>query len=116
VYLDYTSKTIKWYRSAAHALFGRDIAYVMLLHATRLNADSIDELAAILKRENLKPVTLEQAMKDPAYRTSDPYAGKDGIEWLERWSMALHKDLPWGSFKDVPKEIEAAYDKVDRDR
>ncbi len=116
VYLDYTAKTIRWYRSAARALFGRDIAYVMLLHATRLNADSIDELAAILKREKLKPVTLEQAMKDSAYRTRDPYTGRDGIEWLERWSMALHKVLPWASFKDVPKEIEAAYDRVDRDR
>ncbi|WCM25275.1 polysaccharide deacetylase family protein [Sphingomonas sp. QA11] len=115
-YLDYTHKMIRWYRSAAHALFGRDIAYVMLLHATRLNADCIDDLAAMLRRENLQPVSLENAMRDPAYRTRDPYAGKDGIEWLERWSMALHKDLPWDSFTDIPKEIEADYDKVDRDR
>lgn len=55
-------------------------------------------------------------MKDPAYRTPDPYAGKEGIEWIERWSMALHKPLPWSSFTDVPKEIEAAYDRVDHDR
>ncbi len=115
-YLDYSVKTISWCRGAAHALFGRDIAYVMLLHATRLNADAIDELAEILKREKLKPVTLAQAMRDPAYRTRDPYVGKDGIDWLERWSIALRKELPWASFRDVPKEIEAAYDKVDRDR
>ncbi len=116
VYLDYTAKSLRWYRSAARALFGRDIAYVMLLHATRLNADSIDELARILKREQLTSVTLEQAMNDPAYRTTDPYAGKDGIEWLERWSMSLHKDLPWNTYLEVPKEIEQAYDKVDSDR
>ena len=116
VYLDYTAKSIRWYRSAARALFGRDIAYVMLLHATRLNADSIDELARILKREQLTPVTLEQAMTDPAYDTIDPYAGKDGIEWLERWSLALHKNLPWNTYLEVPNEIEEAYDKVDHDR
>ncbi|GAA0308552.1 polysaccharide deacetylase family protein [Sphingomonas oligophenolica] len=116
VYLDYTAKTILWYRAAARALFGRDIAYVMLLHATRLNADSIDDLAAILKRANMRPITLRQAMKDPAYRIRDPYAGKDGIEWLERWSMALHKELPWDSFSEVPKEIEIAYDRIDPDR
>ena len=116
LYLAHTATTIRWYRSAARALFGRDIAYVMLLHATRLNADSIDDLAAILRREHLQPVTLPQAMKDPAYRTPDPYTGKEGIEWMERWSMALHKPLPWSSFTDVPKEIEAAYDRVDHDR
>jgi peptidoglycan/xylan/chitin deacetylase (PgdA/CDA1 family) len=116
LYLAHSTTTIRWYRGAALGLFGRDIAYVMLLHATRLNADSIDDLAAMLKREHLRPVTLSQAMKDPAYRTADPYTGKEGIEWMERWSMALHKALPWSSFRDVPKEIETAYDRVDHDR
>lgn len=116
LYLAYSATTIGWYRDAARSLFGRDIAYVMLLHATRLNADSIDDLAAMLKREHLRPVTLARAMQDPAYRTIDPYTGKEGIEWMERWSMALHKALPWSSFHDVPKEIETAYDRVDHDR
>ena len=56
------------------------------------------------------------ALRDPAYKTHDPYSGKDGIEWQERWSMELHKTLPWASFRDVPKDIELEYDKVDRDR
>lgn len=115
-YLEHSTQTIRWYRSAAHALFGRDIAYVMLLHATGLNADCIDDVAALIKREKLRPVSLAQAMTDPAYRTRDPYAGKDGIEWLERWSMELRKPLPWDSFRDVPKDISAEYDRVDGDR
>lgn len=115
-YLAYTERTIGWYRTASRALFGRDISYVMLLHATRLNADSMDELAAILKRQRLRPVSLDQAMRDPAYRTPDPYSGKDGIEWLERWSMELHKPLPWDSFEDVPKAIQEDYKRVDADQ
>lgn len=115
-YLEYTERMIAWYRHGAHALFGRDISYVMLLHATRLNADCIDDLAAILRRAKLSPVSLEAAMKDPAYRTLDPYTGKDGIEWLERWSMELHKELPWDSYADVPADIQADYNRVDRDR
>jgi len=114
-YLDYTEKMIGWSRSAAHALFGRDIAYVMLLHATRLNADCIDDLAEMLRRFRLHPVRLATALKDPAYRTPDAYAGRDGIEWLERWSIALHRDLPWDSFSDVPADIQADYKRVDRD-
>ncbi|WP_034156962.1 polysaccharide deacetylase family protein, partial [Sphingomonas sp. ERG5] len=115
-YLQHSAKTVRWYRAAAHALFGRDIAYVMLLHATRLNADCIDDIAALLKREKLRPVSLATAMADPAYLTTDPYVGKDGIEWLERWSMALRKELPWDSYSEVPKDIAADYDRVDADR
>ena len=115
-YLEYTEAMIVWYRSAAHALFGRDISYVMLLHATRLNADCIDEIAAMLKKAKLRPVSLDEAMKDPAYRTHDPYVGKDGIEWLERWSYELNKELPWDSYRELPADIQADYDKVDRDR
>ena len=65
-------------------MFGRQISFIWLLHATRLNADCIDDLAAILKRRRLQAVTLEEAMKDPAYRLGDPYVGKNGIEWMEK--------------------------------
>lgn len=115
-YLDYTERTIGWYQKASQAVFGRQIAFVMLLHATRLNADCIDDLAQILKRRNLRGVRLETAMADPAYRLGDPYVGRDGIDWLERWSDALHKDLPWDSWQDPPAQIAAEYDRVNSDR
>ena len=114
-YLDYTSRMIIWYRKAAHALFGRDIAFVMLLHGTRLNADSIDDLAALLKQAKLHPVSLDKAMRDPAYRTADPYAAADGVDWMERWSMQLGKPLPWDDFAEPPAEIQKAYDRLDKD-
>lgn len=115
-YLAYTERTIAWYQSASNALFGRQIAFVMLLHATRLNADSIDDLAAILKRRKLKGVTLEEALKDPAYRTHDPYVGHDGIDWMERWSDELRKELPWDSWEDPPAQIVQEYDRTNNDR
>jgi hypothetical protein len=64
----------------------------------------------------LKPVTLEQALKDPAYRTRDPYTGKDGIDWVERWSDELHKTMPWSTWQDPPKRIEDEYEKTEHDR
>ena len=113
IYLAYTERTIGWYRRASMALFGRDIAYVMLLHDTRLNADCIEGLAAILARQNMHAIPLDQAMQDPAYQTADDYAGKDGVEWLERWSLTLKKELPWDSFEDVPKGIVKEYNRLD---
>jgi peptidoglycan/xylan/chitin deacetylase (PgdA/CDA1 family) len=114
-YLDYTEKMVVWYQSASQALFGRQIPFVMLLHVTRLNADSLDEVLKILDRHDLRRESLEAAMKDPAYRTPDPYVGPDGIEWLERWSMALNKPLPWDDFTDPPADIQAEYKRVDDD-
>jgi peptidoglycan/xylan/chitin deacetylase (PgdA/CDA1 family) len=114
-YLAYTERTITWYQRAAQDVFGRQISYVMLLHDTRLNADSLDDLAAILKRRKLKPITLTQALKDPAYRTRDPYTGKDGIDWVERWSDELHKNMPWSTWTDPPKQIVDEYERTEHD-
>jgi len=115
-YLEYTERTIAWYQRSSDAVFGRQIAFVMLLHDTRLNADSIDELAAILKRRRLKGVSLDEAMRDPAYRLRDPYTGKDGIDWLERWSDEQHKTMPWALWRDPPKQIEDEYERNNHDR
>ena len=115
-YLAHTAMRIDWARRAARALFGRDIAHVMLLHCTRLNADAIDQLALLLRRASLRPVTLDAAMRDPAYRTRDGYVGRDGPDWLERWSSTLRKPLPTRGDEDPPKWIAEAYDRVDNDR
>ena len=114
-YLAYTATIVPWYREAAFELLGRRPAFVFLLHASRLNADSIDQLAAILKANDLQPVTLDQAMTDPAYQIPDTYAGPDGDEWVTRWSMSLHKTLPWASFPNPPDDIAAAEKRLDTD-
>ena len=104
-YLDYSAKAVAWYRSAAVALLGRPLPLVWLLHASALNADSIGALARIVYKQRLTPVPLDVAMADPAYRQSDDYAGPDGNEWLERWSVVLHRELPWATMPHVPKDI-----------
>ncbi|MGA0603254.1 polysaccharide deacetylase family protein [Caulobacter sp. KR2-114] len=114
-YLAYTAQRIAWARKASRALFGRQIAHVMLLHDTRLNADCLDRVLGLLRQAGLKPVTLQQALLDPAYRTADRHVGSDGPDWLDRWAETLHKPLPEGD-DDPPANIQAEYDKVDSDR
>jgi len=104
-YLDFSTLAIAWYRAAGLQLLGRRPAFVLLLHASRLNAASIDDLADIIQAQGLHPVPLEKAVSDPAYRTADTYVGADGVEWLTRWSLTLHKDLPWSSFPHLPTDI-----------
>jgi len=104
---------VPWYRQAGIAVFGREPRFVFLLHASQLNADSIDALAAILAEQHLTPVGLDRAMADPAYRTVDDYAGPNGEEWLERFATTLHKTMPWSTMPQVPADIVAADDKLD---
>ena len=112
-YLDYTTRVVAWYRQAGLDLLGRRPDFVFLLHVTRLNADCIDQLAASLRTNNLHAVSLDRALRDPAYRIADTYAGPNGDEWLSRWSRTLHKDLPWNTFPEPPADIAAENDKLD---
>ncbi|SDC28309.1 Polysaccharide deacetylase [Sphingomonas sp. YR710] len=114
-YIDYTAAAVDWYRKASVALLGREIDFVFLLHASRLNGDSIGALARILARNDLKVVSLDKAMQDSAYKMPDDYVGPDGNEWLERWSQAMHKPLPYGIFPNVPQSIVTASDRLDHD-
>ena len=112
-YLAYTDAMTAWYRQAAFELLGRRPSFVFLLHASRLNADCIGDVAAILKKHDLTPVSLDQAMTDPAYAIPDTYAGPNGDEWVTRWSETLHKPLPWGAFTEPPADIQAAEKRLD---
>lgn len=113
-YLAFTKRIVGWYEYAGYKLFGRTPTFVFLLHASRLNAASIDGIAMILRESNLRVVSLDKAMRDRAYRTKDTYTGPDGIEWLERWSQTLHRELPWDSIPTVPQDIAAADTKLEQ--
>jgi peptidoglycan/xylan/chitin deacetylase (PgdA/CDA1 family) len=113
-YLDYTAKCVVWYRAAALDLLGRRPALVFLLHASRLNADTVDDLAGILRHNGLKPVSLDRAMRDKAYATPDP-PDTQGEEWLSRWAQRLHRTLPFGAFPDVPPDIVEGEKRLDTD-
>ncbi|WP_309604073.1 polysaccharide deacetylase family protein [Phenylobacterium sp.] len=106
-YLTFTAQIVPWYRQAALEVLGRRPAFVFLLHATRINADSLGELAAILRANDLKPVTLDRAMTDPAYAIADDYVGAAGTPWVTRWALTLHKDMPWKTLPRPPADIAA---------
>ncbi|HEX3886710.1 MAG TPA: polysaccharide deacetylase family protein [Phenylobacterium sp.] len=112
-YLDFTAHIVPWYIGAAQGVLGREPKFVFLLHATRLNAESLDGLAAILKANDLKPVTLARAMTDPAYAMAEDAVGANGNQWVTRWSMTLNKPMPWGTLPKPPADIEAIDDQLE---
>jgi len=80
------SKTAYWERQSIK-LFGREISQILLIHANFINSDYFDELAAMLKKRGYRFVSLEEALKDDAYRLPDNYNGHAGISWLHRWAI-----------------------------
>jgi peptidoglycan/xylan/chitin deacetylase (PgdA/CDA1 family) len=90
-YLDYMQSVVAFYEQQSQAIVGREIAQTLLLHANALNAATFDDLARMLEKRGYTFVTLDEALKDPAYASPDTYYGPAGITWLHRWAMTMKK-------------------------
>lgn len=87
-YVPYMLNKIDYYEQQSQALLGYALPQTLLLHANELNAEAYAELIAGIKRRGYRFVTLEDAMRDPAYAREDGYHGRYGPSWLHRWAMA----------------------------
>jgi hypothetical protein len=99
-YVAYMEKKVRYYEQESVKLFGRPIAQVLLMHASRLNADHIGELLAIFSKCGYTFVDLQAALADSAYRTPISVYKKWGISWLDRWALSAGKNGDF--FKDEP--------------
>ena len=90
-YVPYMLNKVDYYERQSQALLGYALPQVWLLHANALNAASYAELVAAVRRRGYRTVTLDEAMRDPAYARADGYEGRSGPSWLHRWAMADRK-------------------------
>src|SRR5260370_2300524 len=70
-YLSTAAEYISFGQQMARMIYGRDIKHVLLLHAGAFDAVMLPQLIDLLKQRGFKLVSLQQAERDPAYR-SDP--------------------------------------------
>ena len=99
-YIPYMEKKFEYFEKQSAALFSYEIKQVLLLHANALNADHFDDLARMMKRRGYAFITLDEALKDEAYRSPDTYTGAGGITWLHRW--AITKGMKGEFFRGEP--------------
>lgn len=86
-YVEYMDKmTAYWERQSRH-IFGREISQILLIHANFINSDYLDDVAERFEKRGYRTITLEEALKDPAYREPDLFTGDVGISWLHRWAI-----------------------------
>jgi len=86
-YVRYMDEVFAFYEQLSKELLGYEIKQVLLLHANELNADYFGELAQMMTRRGYTFITLEEALRDEAYRLGDPYTGRHGLSWLQRWAI-----------------------------
>ena len=86
-YVPYMEKKLEYWERQSVELFGREMSQTLLIHANFINSDYLDDLAAMFKKRGYKIVSLEEALKDEAYRLPDKFTGGGGISWLHRWTL-----------------------------
>lgn len=90
-YVPYMLRKLDYYEAQSTQLLGYALPQVWLMHANELNADTFEALVQATRRRGYRFITLEEALRDPAYAHADGYRGKYGPSWLHRWAMAERK-------------------------
>lgn len=108
-FLAYMESIFAFFESRSVEVVGREIPQVLLLHVSRLNADTLPELLAMMKRRGYEIVPLETALRDEAYRLPDTYAGPGGFSWIHRWSKT--KGMAGKGEPDPPAWVSEAYER-----
>jgi len=111
-YLAQTDIDLDYYEKMTQTLFGHPIAHVMLMHSNQVNGMVLDQVLAKFEARGYKFITLEEALKDPAYQTADNYAGPYGYPWEHRWALTLGKDQDLKGAPDPPKWVWELYKKA----
>jgi peptidoglycan/xylan/chitin deacetylase (PgdA/CDA1 family) len=92
-YVPYMRAKLEYWENQSRKLFGREIKQTLLIHANFINSDYLDDLALMFRSRGYKFVSLEEALKDEAYRLPDTYVGPAGISWLHRWALERGKEF-----------------------
>jgi peptidoglycan/xylan/chitin deacetylase (PgdA/CDA1 family) len=106
-YIPYMDSVVAFFERRSVAVTGHEVAQTLLIHVSELNADMMPELLAMFERRGYTFITLDEALKDPAYLLEDRYTGPGGISWIHHWSMT--KRMPYESEPDEPSWIGDAY-------
>jgi peptidoglycan/xylan/chitin deacetylase (PgdA/CDA1 family) len=108
-YLDFTIAATEFAEKISPQIFGREVPQTLLIHANDLNADCLGDLLKRFEARGYRFVTLDEAMKDPAYATKDTSVSKMGPTWFWRWMKSKGMILSFAEDPDPPAWIMTPY-------
>jgi peptidoglycan/xylan/chitin deacetylase (PgdA/CDA1 family) len=94
-YISYMVTKFEHFEFVSRELFGREIKQILLIHASKLNADHFNELAESMIKRGYKFISIKEALEDSAYNSPDTFYKNNGISWLHRWAITegRNKDI-----------------------
>jgi len=101
-FLDAALFQLQNHANAARRMFGRDIPYIWLIHATPIGADMLDEVIVAFKDAGVRFVSLEEAMRDPVHKAM-PRASAKFRNHLQRYALMQGVEM-----QEVPPEVFGA--------
>jgi lysophospholipase L1-like esterase len=104
-YLKAADESIDYYRSMSHTLYGRDIAYVLLMHIGAFDAEMLPRLLDLYRSNGFKFVSLPEAERDNFYRTAIDLSLPGEPDMLEQAMRERHLELPQRT--DFALELES---------
>jgi len=104
-YLAQVDVGFEYAEKASVELFGAEVPQILLIHCNELNSISLRQSIARMRDRGYRFITLEEAMKDPAYQRPDTFAGPGG-SWLSRTATTLGKTISVTNAR-VPEWIRA---------
>jgi hypothetical protein len=84
---------VDFFDRRAIEVVGRRFPQILLIHASELNRDAMPALLDMFRKSGYAFVSLDDALKDAAYRQLDDYAGPKGFSWIHRWALTKHMPL-----------------------
>lgn len=85
-YVRFAEADVAYREKAAEHMFGRPIAHILLVHANEVTADNLTRLIEMYTSRGYRFVSVEEALRDPAYAKPDKYSATS--DWLRGWSIS----------------------------
>lgn len=106
-YIRYMERVLIYSETLADSLYHRTIAQTLLIHASLLNADYLDELIVMYKKHKYTFVSQSEVLKDDVYSRPVLVYSKRGNSWLNRWVDKETSERLKLKEPEVPEEIIA---------
>lgn len=103
-YLVHTEEVLAYCEQLSRQLVGYEIKQVLLLHASWLEAEHVNEVLDVMRKRGYRFITLDEALTDLAYGQPDTYVGEVGTIWLDHW--AITRGQPPQEPPLVPKWVQ----------
>lgn len=91
-YLAHIARVAAFIERYSRELLGYEPPQILLLHANQLNALYLGSVLTHFRRRGYRFVTLDEALRDPAYALPVGGDAREGVSWLHRWAAGQGRD------------------------